>query len=86
MTDILDFYIEKYGKLYGEKYGETLAEQKVQKAVQEAVQETAKETALNENVSIATNLLHSGMSAEFIAQNTKPSIDEVRELANKLSA
>lgn len=109
MTDILDFYIEKYGKLYGEAIAEQLAEQKakllaeqlaeqkiqaaeqkaqetVQAAVQEAMQEAAKETSRNENVSIATNLLHSGMSAEFIAKNTKLSIDEVRELAAKLSA
>lgn len=74
MTDIIELYAEQK------------AQEAVQKAVQEAVQETAKETARNENVSIATNLLHSGMSAEFIAKNTKLSIYEVRELANKLSA
>ena len=78
MTDILDFYIKKYG----EEYGEALAEQKVKEKVQEKVQEAERK----ENMSIATNLLHSGMSAEFIAQNTKLSIDEVRELAAKLSA
>ena len=109
MTDILDFYIKKYGeeygKQYGKQYGEALAEQKVQEAVREAVQEaeqkaeqkvreatektakeTAQETSRQENIVFATNLLHSGMSAEFIAQNTKLSIDEVRELAAKLSA
>ena len=97
MTDIMDFYIEKYGKQYGEQYGKALAEkkiqeaeQKAQKAVQEAVQEatenSAKETARKENIMFATNLLNSGMSAEFIAQNTKLSLDEVRELAAKLSA
>ena len=109
MTDILDFYIKKYGEEYGKQYGEALAERKVQEkvqaAVQEAVQEveqkaeqkaeqkvqeatekTAKETARQENIIFAKNLLSSGMSAEFIAQNTKLSIDEVRELAAKLSA
>ena len=70
MTDILDFYIKKYG--------EALAEQKVQEA--------KEKTARQENIVFATNLLNSGMSAEFIAQNTKLSIDEVRELAAKLSA
>ena len=86
MTDILDFYIKKYGEEYGKQYGEALAERKVQEAVQEATEKTARESAHKENMSIATNLLHSGMSAEFIAQNTKLSIDEVRELAAKLSA
>ena len=105
MTDILDFYIKKYGeeygKQYGKQYGEALAERKVQEAVQEVEQkaeqkvqeatektakETARETARQENIIFATNLLNSGMSAEFIAQNTKLSIDEVRELAAKLSA
>ena len=90
MTDILDFYIKKYGEEYGKQYGEALAERKVQEAVQEATEKTAKETAQEtsrqENIVFATNLLNSGMSAEFIAQNTKLSIDEVRELAAKLSA
>ena len=74
MTDIMDFYIEKYGKALAEK------------KVQEATENTAKETARKENIMFATNLLNSGMSAEFIAQNTKLSLDEVRELAAKLSA
>ena len=70
----MDFYIEKYGKALAEK------------KVQEATENTAKETARKENIMFATNLLNSGMSAEFIAQNTKLSLDEVRELAAKLSA
>ena len=78
MTDILDFYIKKYGEEYGKEYGEALAEQKVKEKVQEAERK--------ENIVFATNLLNSGMSVEFIAQNTKLSIDEVRELAAKLSA
>ena len=49
-------------------------------------EQKAKETEKKENIIFATNLLHSGMSAEFIAQNTKLSIDEVRALAAKLSA
>ena len=85
MTDIMDFYIEKYGEALAEKKVQE-AEQKAQKAVKEATENTAKETARKENIMFATNLLNSGMSAEFIAQNTKLSLDEVRELAAKLSA
>ena len=104
MTDILDFYIKKYGEALAEKKvkeaeqkaeqkaelrvkeAEQKAEQKAEKKVQDATEKAAKETARRENIVFATNLLHSGMSAEFIAQNTKLSIDEVRELAAKLSA
>ena len=100
MTDIFDFYIKKYGEALAEskvqeavQEAERKAEQKVREAeqkaeqkVQEATEKTARESAHKENMSIATNLLNSGMSAEFIAQNTKLSIDEVRELAAKLSA
>ena len=49
-------------------------------------EQKAKEAERKENIVFATNLLNSGMSVEFIAQNTKLSLDEVRELAAKLSA
>ena len=93
MTDILDFYIKKYGEALAERKvqeavqeAEQKAEQKVREATEKTAKETAKETSRQENIVFATNLLNSGMSAEFIAQNTKLSIDEVRELAAKLSA
>ena len=89
MTDILDFYIKKYGEALAEqKVQEAVqeAEQKAEQKVREATEKTARESAHKENMSIATNLLNSGMSVEFIAQNTKLSLDEVRELAAKLSA
>ena len=86
MTDILDFYIAQAA----ERKAQELAEQKVQELTEQKAQEVAKEAAKeatkNANISIATNLLNSGMSVEFIAHNTKLSIDEVRELAAKLSA
>ena len=101
MTDILDFYIAQEAEKRAEQkvkeavqkavqkaeqQAEQKAEQKVKEATEKTAEKTAKYTAHKENIVFATNLLHSGMSAEFIAQNTRLSIDEVRELAAKLSA
>ena len=68
------------------KEGEGKMTDLIELYAEQKAKEAAKATSRNENIIFATNLLNSGMSAEFIAQNTKLSLDEVRELAAKLSA
>ena len=87
-TKMRDLF-EEYAQIVAKRMAKDIAAKEVneaKEAAKEAAEKTAKETTRQENIMFATNLLNSGMSAEFIAQNTKLSIDEVRELATKLSA
>ena len=49
-------------------------------------EQKAKEATYKEHVETATSLLNAGMSIEFAAQHSRLSLDEVRQIANKLSA
>ncbi len=50
-----------------------------------AFEEGAEKGRDKEKVEIATNLLKSGMTVEFIHENTKLPIDEIKKLKNSFS-